>query len=178
MKPALKTILSVGMLVFLALHFLLLLNYTAPRRLGGKAGAISQVYCYPYFHQQWTVFVPAPNMRFQLFVRSTQTNQKNWIPVVSGTMPNPERNQALIGNEMQSLIFDNAINYLVPDLGNANRVFLSRPQLTSFTILERAVYSYLYHAGSASGNAAYEILLLVTSPDQKPVAYYFKNLSR
>lgn len=178
MKPALKTILSVGMLVFLALHFMLLLNYTAPRRLGGKAGAVSQVYCYPYFHQQWTVFVPAPNMRFQLFVRNTQASEKNWMPVVSDAILNPERDQALIGNEIQSLIFDNAINYLVSDLGNANRVFLSRPQLPSFAILERAVYSYLYHARSTSGNAAYEILLLVTSPDQKPVAYYFKNLSR
>ncbi len=180
MKPALKNILAAGMLLFLGLHFTLVLNYAAPVKAGGKLNAASDFYCYPYFYQQWTVFVPAPQKRFDLMIRNGSAADHSWQAWRSITHHLLKRRKpytALLGRETEVLLMSNAINYLASDLGETNQLFTARPDLSSFAILERGARYYFRNFRCWKNGKDYELLLITTQPGKKPVVYYFKNLS-
>lgn len=180
MKPGLKNILALGMLLFLGCHFILILNYAAPVKTGGKLNAASVRYCYPYFHQQWTVFVPAPQRRFDLMIRNGSAASHSWQPwrnVTSHLLKRKKPFMAFFGRETEVLLISNAVNYLASDLGDTDRLFVAKPDLPSFDVLERATRHYFRHFRCWKDGKDYELLLMTTRPGKKPVVYYFKNLS-
>jgi len=176
MKPALKNILATGMLLFLGFHFVFILNYTAPVNAGGKLDAASALYCYPYFHQQWTVFVPAPDKQSDLYIRNGDGN--TWHPwqSVSQRFIKKQRQYPLAGRETEVLLLTNAINYVSYDLGEQSRVFHEAPVLPSFKVMERAAKYYFRNYRCRVDGKDYE-LLLITQASGKTYYYYFKNLS-
>lgn len=180
MKPVLKNILASGMLLFLGFHFILLLNYAAPVKAGRKLSAASALYCYPYFYQQWSVFVPAPQKRFNLMIRNGSAAGRSWQPwrnVTGHLLKRRKPCTALLGRETEILLISNSINYLASDLGERDRLFTTRPALPSFNVLERAARYYFRNFRCWKGGKDYELMLITTKPGKKPVVYYFKNLS-
>lgn len=176
MKPALKNILAAGMLLFLGLHFTLVLNYAAPVKAGGKLNAASVFYCYPYFYQQWTVFVPAPEKQFNVYMRAGKDG--DWQPWFSLTEEVVRKNRCMpaFGTESEALLVINASNYLYSDLGQQDAVYKSRPLFRSFLILERAARHYFHHSARSQKEKEYELLLTVMADGERR-AWYFKNLS-
>lgn len=180
MKPALKNILATGVLLFLGFHFVLVLNYTAPVSAGGKLKAASALYCYPYFHQQWTVFVPAPQKCFDLMIRNGSAANHSWQAwrnITNHLLKRRKSYTALLGRETEILLMTNAVSYLSSDLEEKDQVFLTRPEWPSFDVLERATRYYFRNFRCWKDGKDYELLLIMRKPGQKPVVYYFKNLS-
>jgi hypothetical protein len=176
MSNRLKNILAFGLLLFLGLHFLLLLNYTAPLKTGGKLTSASIRYCYPFFHQQWTVFVPAPTNQFDLYIRNG--NGSSWQPWVKVTQRfiKKQRQHPFEGRETEVLLLSSAINYVAYDLGEGSRIFNEPPDLPSFKIMERAAHFFFRNYRCWAEGKQYE-LVLVTKAPKKTYVYYFKNLS-
>ena len=176
MNHALKKILATSLLLFLGIHFLLLLNYTAPVKTGGKLTSVAKRYSYPLFHQQWTVFVPAPHKRFDLYIRNG--NGETWQPWINVTQRfiKKQRQYPLEGRETEVLLLSNSINYLAYDLGERNMVFQERPDLPSFKVMERAAKYFFRNYRCWSEGKQYE-LVLVTKAAEKTYVCYFKNLS-
>jgi hypothetical protein len=176
MNNSLKKILAFGLLLFLALHFLLLLNYTAPVKTGGKLTSAAIRYCYPFFHQQWTVFVPAPTKQFDLYMRNgTGNTWQSWVNVTQRFIKK-QRQHPLEGRETEVLLLSNAINYVAYDLGEGNKVFNEKPDLPSFKVMERAAKYFFRNYRCWAEGKDYE-LVLVTKASGKRYFYYFKNLS-
>lgn len=176
MSPALKNVIALGMLLFLAFHFILLFNYTAPVKAGGKVSSASQGYCYPYFHQQWTVFVPAPDKQSDLYIRNGEGDV--WQPWVNVTQRfiKKQRQHPLEGRETEVLLITNAINYVTYDLGEQNHTFHEAPDLPSFKVMERAAKYFFRNYRCWAEGKKYELLLVTKAPG-KTYRYYFKNLS-
>jgi hypothetical protein len=176
MKPALKNILATGMLLFLGFHFTLVLNYAAPVKAGGKLNAASVFYCYPYFHQQWTVFVPAPKKQFNLYMRAGKDG--DWQPWLNLTEDLIQKNRRFpgFGAEPEALLLSNSINYLHSDLGEGDTIYELRPSFPSFAIVEQAAKSYFHHLPCSKKEKEFELLLTATAAG-KTQAYYFKNLT-
>ncbi len=131
MKAALKNILATGMLLFLGFHFTLVFNYAAPVKAGGKLGAASDFYCYPYFYQQWTVFVPAPQKHFDLMIRNGSADNHSWQAwrnITNHLLKRRKPYTALLGRETEILLMTNAVSYLSSDLEEKDQVFLTRPE--------------------------------------------------
>jgi len=176
MKPALKTILAAGMLLFLGFHFLALLHYAAPVSVGARLKAASALYCYPYFHQQWTVFVPAPDRQSDLYIRNGEgAVWQPWHPVTQGLIRR-QRQCPWAGREMEALLLTNAISYVRHDLGAQTLIFDKAPDLPSFQVMERAARYYFRNYRCWAEGRDYELLLVTKAPG-KTYVYYFKNLS-
>lgn len=176
MSSTLKKILACGFILFLGLHFLLLFNYTAPVKTGGKLTSAAIRYCYPFFHQQWTVFVPAPTKQFDLYMRNGNGN--TWQPWVNVTQRfiKKQRQYPLEGRETEVLLLSNSINYVAYDLGEGNRVCTHPPDLPSFKVMERAAHYFFRNYGCWAEGKQYELVLVTKAPG-KTYLYYFKNLS-
>lgn len=176
MNAALKNILATGMLLFLGLHFTLILNNTAPVKAGGKLGTASAFYCYPYFYQQWTVFVPAPEKQFNLYMRAGTDG--SWQPWFSLTQELIRKNKRMpaFGTESEALLVINAGNYLYSDLDKQDTIYNARPLFRSFLVLERAARYYFRHSTRSKKEKEYELLLTATVAGETQ-AWYFKNLS-
>lgn len=181
MKPALKNILAIGMLLFLGLHFILILNYAAPVKAGGKLNTASVFYCYPYFHQQWAVFVPAPKKQFRLYMRAGKDG--DWQPwfSLSGELIQKNRRFPGLGAEPEVLLLTNAMNYLYTDLDErpveGNALYKDRPSFPSFAIVERAAKHYFHHSPRSKREKEFELLFTATDAEGKMQAWYFKNLA-
>ncbi len=172
-----KRIVSLLLLAFLAFHFLFIIHYSSPVKITGKTfNAITALYGYPYFHQQWTVFVPTPVKKFDLYLRKgSALHWQPWINVTQGLI-NKNRLKVFSGRETEVLLITNSINYLSYDIGEINKVFAEKPSLPSFTVLEYAVRHYFKHHKHFEKDKNYE-MLLITASAGKTTAYYFKNLS-
>lgn len=176
MKPALKTILAAGMLLFLGFHFFAIFNYAAPLRADGRLKAAAVRYCYPCFHQQWTVFVPAPDRRSDLYIRNGDGNVwQPWHNVTQGLI-NRHRQCSWAGRETELLLLTNAISYVSYDLGEQNRTFDKAPGFPGFQVMERAASYYFRSYRCWAKGRNYELLLVTQGPG-KTYSYYFKNLS-
>lgn len=176
MTPALKNILAAGMLLFLGFHFTLVLNYAAPVQAGQKINAASSLYCYPYFHQKWTVFVPAPDVQLNLYMRAGKDG--DWQPWFSLSEELMLRNKKKppSGAEQEALLVSNALYYLYADLGDTNRIYPVRPAWPSFSVADQAARNYFHSSARSRKEKEYE-LLLMAKRQGKTTAYYFKHLS-
>ncbi|MES2133027.1 MAG: DUF5819 family protein [Bacteroidota bacterium] len=171
-----KRIIAVALFLFLAGHFLLVFNYASPFKIGKPLSSASNRYCYPFFHQQWTVFVPTPTRQFDLYIRNGNgTSWQLWMNVTK-TLIKKNRKSIIMGKETEVLLVTNAINYLVYDLGDTNHVYEQKPDLPSFKVLEHAARNYFRNYRCWKEGKQYEMAVVAKSPE-KTTYYYFKNLS-
>ena len=171
-----KRIVTVVLMAFLGAHFLLIFNYASPLKMGKPLSSASNRYCYPFFHQQWTVFVPTPNKQFDLYIRNgNATSWQQWINVTK-ILIQKNRKNIIMGKETEVLLVTNAINYLAYDLGDTNRIYEQKPNLPSFKVLEHAARNYFRNYRCWREGKQYEIAVVAKSPE-KTTYYYFKNLS-
>lgn len=175
MTKGLQNILAAGMLFFLGLHFLMVGNYAAPVNMGGKLNGISSRYCYPYFHQQWTVFVPAPRRASTLYLRAKSNNAWQSWTSLTAQVAGEAHAHPLKGCETEFLLLTNAVSYLVSDLGDNTRVFNGALSLPSFQVMARAAIAY-YRIRTRQYAERYELLLVISGTGPLR-CYYFKNLS-
>ena len=176
MKPISKRIITLLLLLFLSIHFVFITNYSAPYKLKGLVKSAAGMYCYPYFHQQWTVFVPAPDKKSDLYIRNgSEERWQPWINITQRLIKKRKQNP-LKGRETEVLLLTNATNYMVYELGERNIIFENKPTLASFKVLERAAKYYFRNYGCWSEGKNYE-LVLVTKTSKRIYVYYFKNLS-
>lgn len=176
MKPALKTILAAGMLLFLGFHFSMVLNDTAHIKAGGIVKAVSSQYCYPYFEQQWAVFVPAPDVAYDVYMRAGKDG--HWQPWFN---PGEElvcwnRQRPALGAEPEMLLVSSALYYMDNALDDHKHIYSERPEWPAFKVLDHAARGYFHHSVRSHKEKEYELILTKTRHG-KTEAWYFKNLS-
>lgn len=63
--------------LFLLTHFAILYVYADPLRAAGASPPLrTQWYAYPFFHQSWNLFVPAPSANYRFFATCRNRNGK------------------------------------------------------------------------------------------------------
>ena len=175
MSKRIKHLLSFFLILGLFIHFLLIGIYTSPYSIGlKKINFVSDYYVYPYFHQYWGVFAPTPKKIFNLYVRQNQ--QKHWQEwrAVFQEKLNLHKTNVAKGNEVDVLLYSNAINYLYYSLDTNKHVYNEKPSNINFDVLNHALRQELFTKNRQY--LPYEVILTVSELDRTQ-AFYFKQLN-
>lgn len=172
-----KRILVVVLVLFLWGHFMMILVYCLSNKTGKqKLDFVSKLYVYPIFHQNWNLFVPAPNVERKLFVRyATNDNFSDWEDILAreNTL---QKHSKILGNEARVLLISNSLIYELSVLDNFEScVYNKKPHNNEFKVLQFEIEKYLQSVIHVRGGFHYEVLM-VSSGENKTKAYYFKNL--
>jgi hypothetical protein len=164
--------LGVG-LSALALHFILLAIYANP--LGQARNRISFLaynYSYPFFHQNWNLFAPAPDCNYSLLAMYDDQGPKV-LDVFSEIVQKHQANR-LGGHEPLVLAFSNSIHYF--EKNSPGQQALNGPVKNdlNFTILERAVKGYLKETRQL-GQIPVRLFLVVDNIHTQQRRVYFNN---
>ncbi len=172
-----RRLLSFVLLGGLCCHFVLIFIYSSPIKFRSeKIKFVSNYYTYPFFHQSWNLFVPAPKAEFHLYVRYYGKDKwYSWQDVFQ-TQLNKRRNNPIKGAELKVLLFSTDMNYLSGSLSETSRVYEVEPMDVNFQILKHAVKQYIVNYKCMKKATTFEIIFVRIENKQKIIQYY-KNLS-
>jgi hypothetical protein len=163
----------------LCFHFIWVVVYCFPHpSVSINWQRLSQLYIYPVFHQNWGLFVPAPNVERHLFVRYKTANKfTNWEDILAQEITTHKRNR-ILGYEARVLLLSNALIYELNALDRSTKfVYTAKPYNKEFKVLQFEVEHYLNLKHKLQKSVDYE-LLFVSSGRLSSKAYYIKSLSK
>lgn len=161
----------------LCFHFMFILIYSSPIHIKSpKINFLSHLYVYPFFDQNWELFVPAPNEQHMIFVRYKVGNKySNWQDILSQEIMNQRENKVL-GNEARVLLFSKAVIFeLIKLNGSPSAIFKNAPTNIEFEVLKHEINQFLKSESNVAEMCEYEIMLTSLQHNHYN-AYYFKNL--
>lgn len=129
-------------LLALCIHFSLLLVFTNPyREAGKKLDYYAQWYVYPYFSQNWNLFVPPPSTNYRLFVEYEQNGLQR--KDIFEELEVKHQANRFKGYGSLLLAFSNSIHFF--EKNTARQKPLNGPVSNDlyFRILENSVENYL-----------------------------------
>lgn len=176
MNQVTKRIFIIVLAAFLCFHFGMVFIYSAPLKLNNKKlDFISHLYVYPIFHQNWALFVPAPNEERKLFVRYKVNQQfSDWQDILGNEVVRHKTNR-LSGGETKVLLFSNSLIYELNYLAEKKSFATSNaPTNMEFKVLQFEVENYLKSRFHCINNN-YE-LLMVSKSANGTKAYYIQSL--
>ena len=177
MNQTTKRLFAIVLGVVLCFHFVMILMYCSPIKIKAqKINFVNNLYIYPIFHQNWNLFVPAPNIERKLFVRyKIKEGFTNWEDILSREIVHHKHNR-LLGNEARVLLLSNSLIYELNSMGaKESCVFSSKPSNNEFKVLQFEIEKYVRLEFQLKGTINYE-LLLVSAGKTKTKAYYIKSL--
>ncbi|MES2761069.1 MAG: DUF5819 family protein [Bacteroidota bacterium] len=141
-----------------------------------KIRFINKQYIYPIFHQNWGLFVPAPDTERKLFMRYEKNNGfTDWQDILSQEVIKHKQNR-LSGNETRVLLLSNSLIYALNSLDEQpSSVFKAGISNKELKVLQFEVEQYLKSKYQLNGRIGYE--LLITSSGQQSKAFYLQNLA-
>ncbi|MCW3075431.1 MAG: hypothetical protein JWO32_40 [Bacteroidetes bacterium] len=153
MKPKHKRILVLIGLTLLGLHFTLLSVYIF------KPGKLSVLYVYPYFHQNWNVFVPPPQANYNLYALFDGKRID-----VFAELNQRHQNNRFSGNEPLLLGLINCIHYFESEQNPVTNG-------ANFKMIERFTKHYLQQTRHLKIKQL-RLILLVSKPNNPALVYY------
>lgn len=143
-------------LTIIALHFALLTAYVF------KPGKHSVFYIYPFFHQNWNVFVPPPESNYNLYALF-QNKELKRIDVFTEINQKHQSNR-FAGNESLLLCLINSIHHFEYE---ANPVTTG----ANFKMIEHYAFNYLQQTRNIE--IEHLRLILVVSKHNMPAKVYY-----
>ncbi|MCE3228385.1 MAG: hypothetical protein K0S32_2936 [Bacteroidetes bacterium] len=143
-------------------HFSLLFFYAfVPNRY-------SSFYVYPYFYQDWRLFVPAPDSNYKLYATYDDSGAKT-TDVFTELMNKHQSNRAS-GNEPLMIALSNSIHYFekVTDPGKIT----DTKEGTKFSLVEKFARNYIEETRNIKLNQL-KLILVVTSTDSSQTKVYY-----
>jgi hypothetical protein len=171
MKDRYKIIVLCLGLAVLAVHFMLLGIYANP--LGQARNRISFLaynYSYPFFHQNWNLFAPAPDCNYSLL--ALYEDQGPQVLDVFNEIVRKHQANRLAGHEPLVLAFSNSIHYFEKNSPLQNSLNGPVKNDLNFNILERAVKNYLVHTRHIRVQPL-KLILVVDNIQNKQQRIYF-----
>jgi hypothetical protein len=159
------------LLFYLTAHFTAIFIYAAPNDTENKLKHYASLYIYPYYHQNWGMFVPVPKQNFRVFVRD---ERHDWRDVFSEVILAHQKNR-FGGYENTFLSMSSALRYYAA--GSEKTSFFKTDDGTNMNlrVLDQVLLGYwesLYSERSQN----MEIIIMITNTDTgKSVAHYYKN---
>lgn len=139
-------------LFYLLAHFLFLSSYVF------KPNKYSFFYCYPYFHQNWNLFIPPPENNYNLYVFYTDENKIKQKADIFRELLVVHQSNRINGTEPLLLALSNTIHYFENE---------SKPGYASennFKMIEVFAKNYLQHTRHVK-IIDLKLILLVSGPD-------------
>ena len=177
MNSKTKRFLAIVLVCLICIHFSMVFIYCSPVKFESKEiDFISRLYVYPVFHQNWGLFVPAPNEERRLYVRyKLHHDFSNWQDILAREI-NAHKNNRLAGGEAKVLMFSNSLIYELNSIDNKpSALFSGKQSSKEFQVLVFEVNQYLKAQFKVMPDTEFE-LLLVSKSEIRNKAYHFKYL--
>ena len=173
MNLILKRVLSVLFLSGLIIHYVFIFFYASPlSSMKSKLNGYSQLYCYPFFQQSWSLFVPTPNKKNTVLIKFR--NDKKWLKIVPlKSSYNNQRN--LVMHDAIHLLFSNSTYYLLNSLPKKSIIYSNKPNTIGFKNFNYILNQYLKLDFLLSKNTSYDMIVTSYS-DEENLFYLFKNV--
>ncbi|MES2679971.1 MAG: DUF5819 family protein [Bacteroidota bacterium] len=153
----------------LSIHFILVFFYALPVYAQNRLSFFSQVYVYPFFHQNWSLFAPVPDSNYQLIAVYENGLQKK---DVFTEIVNKHQDNRFAGNGALVLAFSNSIHYFEKNVLLKNKLNGPITDDPYFSIIEHEVQNYLHHSEKISDQKI-KIILLVENAKTGAKRVYF-----
>jgi hypothetical protein len=102
----------------------------------------SSFYCYPYFYQDWKLFVPPPDSNYNLY--ATYENGGNQTTDIFTEIMNSHRSNRLAGTESLLIALSNTIHYFEKETIPGK--IEDHNGGSKFSLIEKFAHSYLEHS--------------------------------
>lgn len=155
----------------LLLHFTLVLVYA--NQFGAdknKLDHYAQWYVYPFFHQNWNLFVPPPDTNYQLFAWDGNTAMER-RDLFSEILLKHQKNR-LAGYGSLLLAFANSIHYFEKNTDMTQDLNGPVKNNLYFKMIEHSALNYLRHTRNISGTNI-KLILVVENIHSKKTKVYF-----
>lgn len=126
-----------------------------------KISYYATFYAYPYFHQNWNLFVPPPSINYKLIAYTTNGE----IDIFKAILIKHRRNR-FAGNEPIVLALSNSIHYFEKNTA-VNNCNVANDE--NFKIVEHFTKNYL----SVDNQNLLKLLLIVTEIKTNTIKYYY-----
>ena len=173
MNTASKKIISIGLIAFLSLHFTFIVTHAFDAKINTtKFYFLTKPYVSTFFHQNWNVFVPAPNSQHYLLVRVKKSRVlANWTDILGRFVEN-NRHSKFCGNESLILLFSNSLIYELNSASGQSVVFDKSPSNAEFKVLQHEINQYLKYSEGIKEGAEYELIILSCKYNEKRTLYF------
>jgi hypothetical protein len=156
-----RIIILLGITV-IAVHFSLLFLYPF------KPNKFSSFYTYPYFYQDWRLFVPPPDSNYKLY--AMYENKGNQVTDVFTEIMYKHQSNRISGTEPLLIAFSNSIHYFEKET-TPGKITDSR-EGTKFSLIEKFAKNYIEQTRSIKLNEL-KVILVVTSTGSPQTKVYY-----
>lgn len=126
-------------------HFLLVSIHSRQLKpLEKKSEFYARAYVYPFFHQSWNLFVPAPNTNYKLFVHYENNGQQK-TDLFNEILVQHQSNRFRAGETFVTT-FANSIHYFEKSISTTEVLNGPISNNLNFSILEHAAKNYLEYS--------------------------------
>lgn len=176
MSNLLKKILSGLAVLFLFTHFTLIAFYCISKN-NFFIKKISAVYIHPVFHQNWNLFVPAPDIHKKIFVRyKTNNSWTNWEDIMQNKC-NQLRNNPFVGHDLFLLMFSNSVSHANNALTKQSYLYDQIPKKDyGLFVINFEINKFLINEYNLKDTTHYEVIVFYATPNLSN-ALYLKNQS-
>jgi len=131
------------LLTALSVHFVFIAIYTFPFQPANKnkISYYAQWYAYPFFNQNWNLFVPAPNTNYKCFV-SYENNGVQQLDLLEEIL-NKHQSNRYLGYSSIVLAFVNSMHYFEKNSPLQEKLNGPIKDDLNFTILETSAKNYI-----------------------------------
>jgi hypothetical protein len=145
-------------------HFALVSSYLI------KPNPYSLLYSYPFFHQNWNLFVPPPDCNYYLYVYNKDQSPQV-IDVFNEILTQHQKNR-LKGYEPLLIALSNSIYYFEKEAEAQNFTIGKATKNENYSIMEKIAKSYLKSTKKADTKNS-KFILFVKSLTCKKTRIYF-----
>lgn len=169
-----KKIIFTGLILWIFFHYFFIIVNHSPMLVTGKIKSAAILYSYPFFHQNWSLFVPAPSHTKTFYLRyKTDSGWTPWKDTGSEAIAMYKKCSAT-GSDMMLLLITNSLHYVcaaLPEKSGIN-LFPAKPEFRVFKHITNQLLKQKY---AVQKNTPYE-LLIVDKGENTRVFYYTNQL--
>jgi hypothetical protein len=173
MNTITKKVVSFILVLALCLHFLFVSLFCIGN-VKQKANNMAQGYAYPFFTQNWNLFVPVPTTQQSLLVRYKRGNGFiPWKDILQQEIFKHQQNR-FMGYETSVLLFSNSLWYF-KNIMLAQKTNISQASSPEFVVLGHSVNQYLKLKEKLNSGDGYDLCILI-SENNKVTHKFFRTL--
>jgi hypothetical protein len=176
MSNLLKKIISGLAVLFLFTHFILIALYCTSKS-NFLVQKVSNIYIHPVFHQNWNLFVPAPDIHKKIFVRyKTNDSWTNWEDIMQKKC-NQLRTNPFVGHDLFLLMFSNSVSHPNNALTKHSYLYNQIPKKDfGLFVINFEINKFLKNEYNLKNTTCYEVIVFYGTPNLSN-ALYLKNQS-
>jgi hypothetical protein len=162
--------MATALLAYLTVHFFAVIVYAFPVKNENRLKAYVFPYIYPYFHQDWSMFVPVPKENYNVYIKY---DSKEWSDLLFEINLAHQRNR-LAGNEALLFSLANGMRYYAASIKEVSQREEDNSSNVNFLVLRKIITEYIRKKDPGECKNIQVILRIQDMGNHKDHSHYYK----